>query len=237
MQSLIDWIFVRNALTVLRQSMTTRDAFSHLKQSMSLSRQQRILVAVLQRLYVAKKHKIYSVFACEDFAVRLFHSNLQHVFELSDLHGFWFVVLAFVSFTNRDMMILCQDILMQKDALIQAWRIHGRRRFETAPCTTFKTCTRRGNLVWHRMRENFTSAMDKLGNGLWPRQGASVKLRSVKVLFATMSLLQWCENLACARLDLSNFISCQKCCMNAMKKFPIASVTDPQCLLMYRIVH
>ena len=52
---------------------------------------------------------------------------------------------------------------MQKGkSVTQVWSTYGRQRFETAPCSTFQTCTRRGNLVWTRMRDNFTTAMDKL---------------------------------------------------------------------------
>ena len=142
--------------------MSTNDAYTVLREADSLSRTQKIMLARLRRIYRHRRQRIYSVFAYEDFAVKLFYCNLDHVQGFRDLYGFWFVVLTFVAFTNKKAMILCQDVLMQNESVSNAWIANGRYCFTHAPSTTFKSSTRRGNVARTRMQKLFIQAMDRL---------------------------------------------------------------------------
>ena len=78
LQSFADWIYVRNAITILRQSMQTEIAFATIMETTQFTKSQRRMTLALRRIYCAGKHQIYSVFAEEDKAVQLFHLNVKH---------------------------------------------------------------------------------------------------------------------------------------------------------------
>lgn len=162
--SFMDWIYVRNRITELRRYMPTNRIFQAMLQDSSFTGAQIKLTKALKLIYTKKKHKIYSPFAYEDPAVKLFHSNLQHCIDFRDVFGFWFVLLAFLTGTNREMMLLCQRVLMHDSSFIETWNSDGKQMFERAKDEVYKSCTRRGNLPLSKMRSMLTMAIDNLCN-------------------------------------------------------------------------
>ena len=154
--SLMDWIYVRNCITQLRRSMPTQQIFQEMLADSSFTSEQSKFTKALKLIYTKRKHKIYSAFAHEDFAVQLFHSNLQHCYDFHDIFGFWFVLLAFVTGTNRQMMILCQQLLMHDCSFVDAWNSDGKAMFENSKNEVYKRCARRGNLPLENMKSMFT---------------------------------------------------------------------------------
>ena len=71
LQSLMDWIQVRDLITVVRRSRQTTEVFLELTETVSFTEQQKALFDAAQRMYEDGRHKIHSVFAKEDLSVQL----------------------------------------------------------------------------------------------------------------------------------------------------------------------
>ena len=146
--SLMDWIYVRNCITQLRRSMPTQQTFQEMLADSSFTSEQIKFTKALKLIYTTGKHKIYSAFAHEDFAVQLFHSNLQHCYDFQDIFGFWFVLLAFAAGTNRQMMILCQQLLMHDCSFVDAWNSAGKAMFENSKMKCTKVAHDEATSQW-----------------------------------------------------------------------------------------
>ena len=162
LKSFMNWIRVRTCVTALRKTLETNEVFHVLKDTPSFSREQQAILKALQRIYESGKHKIYSAFASEDPCISLFHENIRYVQCHDDAHGFWFLLLAFAAGTNREMMLICRDVMVLPGKFEVNWIFGGRKIFETSGARVFTSCTRRGNLHWCRIKEGFLSGVDVL---------------------------------------------------------------------------
>ena len=73
--SFMNWILVRNCITVLRRSMPTEVVFQVMLGDSSFTSEQNKFTKALKIIYTKGSHKIYSPFAHEDTAVQVFHSG------------------------------------------------------------------------------------------------------------------------------------------------------------------
>ena len=162
LKSFMNWIRVRTCVTSLRKTLDTHEAFYVLKGTPSFSRGQREILRALQRIYESGKHKIYSAFASEDLCISLFHENIRYVQCHDDAHGFWFLLLAFAAGTNREMMLICRDVMVLPGKFEVNWIFGGRKIFETSGSRVFTSCTQRGNLHWRHIKEAFLAGVDVL---------------------------------------------------------------------------
>ena len=160
--SFMNWILVRNCITVLHRSMPTIDVFQEMLEDCSFTSEQHKFTKALKTIYTKGCQKIYSPFAYEDCAVQVFHSNLRHCSECSDPFAFWFLLLAFAAGTNRHMMSVCQQFFLPAGSFVEMWNSDGRGIFQNANAEVYKSCTRRGNLTAAEMRSVFVAAIDSL---------------------------------------------------------------------------
>ena len=117
--SFMNWILVRNCITVLHRSMPTIDVFQEMLGDCSFTSEQHKFTKALKTIYTKGCRKIYSPFAYEDCAVQVFHSNLRHCSECNDPFAFWFLLLAFAAGTNRQMMFFVSRV--RSSMFIYCW--------------------------------------------------------------------------------------------------------------------